>query len=212
MRLGGEALPAGRYECVVEIHAPTLRNGPVRVPVKLTVLDKGHLRDVGDRKQLFIDERFIERSENVELNSNQPENFLLDYDPLKNSAHYVFQPISVFSVTERDLFPLYYCNPEMRCAESRNGIRWEKPDNDLNNGLPVIEFADETPNHDPEFRIGGTPTPPVYGISGGGANIFPFIFYNTHDVAEQRYKMLLEVSFSSVDADGYEQLRDLTRE
>ena len=94
--------------------------------------------DVGNRKQLFIDERFIERSEDVELTMNPP---YMSEEPVLVQDRPWEERIGGYNtvIREGDRFRMWYdfTPPDgdpsgitrgVAYAESSDGIHWEKPE------------------------------------------------------------------------------------
>ena len=114
-----------------------------RISERRRSVDRCWMLDIGNRKQLFIDHRFIDRCENVELTVNPPVKLP---GPVLVSEH----PWEAFSigwscVLEDDgLFKLWYSacgadqwagGPWYLCyATSRDGIAWDKPE------LGLVEY------------------------------------------------------------------------
>ena len=94
--------------------------------------------EVGNRKQLFIDERFIDQSENVELTMNPP---YMSEEPVLVPDRPWEERIGGYNtvIREGDRFRMWYdfTPPDddpsgitrgVAYAESSDGIHWEKPD------------------------------------------------------------------------------------
>ncbi len=98
----------------------------------------GAVIDVGDRKQLFIDERFIERGRGISLVVNPPEKREIALEPSENEGRHEFQISTVLEADGRYL--MYYMTflseapvglrksawHVTRLARSDDGIRWER--------------------------------------------------------------------------------------
>ena len=111
--------------------------------------------DVGDRKQLFIDDRFIEVSKNVELTMNPPRKLGPVLRPNKPwETNYLGFCVSV--VEHEGLYKMWYlaAAPQggyVACyATSKDGLRWTKPnlglykyDDDKNNNNIVMKGVGE---------------------------------------------------------------------
>lgn len=94
--------------------------------------------DVGDRKQLFINERFIERSHGISLVANPPENREIVLEPTADEGRHEFQISTVLDVGGQYL--MYYMTfledaPAglrksawhlTRLARSDDGIQWKR--------------------------------------------------------------------------------------
>ena len=103
------------------------------------------VRDVGTRKQLFIDDRFIEARENVTLRLNSPQKLgiVLDSEdtPWENGTGGYFKVID-----DRGVFKMYYgaflpgANG-LAYAESTDAIHWTKP------ALGIVEINGSTDNN-----------------------------------------------------------------
>ena len=189
-------LEPGQYEGKLRFSARGSKNTPVEIAVKLTVIGEGDVREVGDRKQLFMDDRFIETSDNIELNINQAQKVRLNVDLSRNFDGYEIQPLAVFHDQQRDVFRNYYLSSGIFFLESTDGINWHQPGPELNNGIPVII------KNGKEYPV--TVAPPIQGVEGAHASLLPLFVYDTHDTPERRYKLIQEYNFSGIGADGYE--------
>ena len=205
LKIDKSALGTERRDGTIEIEAPGAMNSPVRVKVALTVLDSAAVRDIGNRNQLFIDRRFIESSDNVELHINPPEKFQIEFDRSKNSGGEIYYPLNAFFDEDRGRYRMYYYSGPAWCMESDDGVNWEHVEQNGGmvtleglgeNGLPLRADANGNPYH--MFYA-----PPVDGVSGARAD-FPMIVYDPHDAPERRYKAFHELSFAYLDGDGYE--------
>jgi hypothetical protein len=106
--------------------------------------------DVGSQKQLFIDDRFIARSEGITLTMNPPYQ---DHEPLLVGDRPWEGRIGAYNTVlkEGDLFRMwYYAYPPDRSsrivegvtyAESEDGIHWTKPE------LGLIEYQGSKANN-----------------------------------------------------------------
>jgi hypothetical protein len=187
-------LQPGNYEGVIEVRGT--KNSPIEVNVMLTVTGEGDVRNVGDRKQLFIDRRFIESSDNVELNINQAEKVMLDVDASRNFDGHGMQPLSVMHDPQRNVYRIYYLSGGIYCLESTDGFNWRQLGPEFNNGVPVIEQDGK------QYPV--IVAPPIQGLTGGRASALPLLIYDAHDVPERRYKLFQEYNFTGMDGDGYE--------
>ena len=204
LRVDADALQPGKYEGELTV-APTNGNtSATTVTVRLTVLGKGSVRDVSDRKQLFIDDRFTERAENVRHEINQPTKFRITVDGKPDGGQF---PLVTFFDEDRGRYRLYYMRlgSNVYCMESDNGVDWEHVG--PRGGQVTVESTDEDgntqaldPNGEP-YRM--FQAPPVQGVSGFRTD-FPMIVYDPHDVPERRYKAFHELNFGFMDGDGYE--------
>lgn len=106
-------------------------------------------RDVGDRKQLFIDRRFIERSEGVELVMNPPHDREV---VLESVAPWESQFVMFTSIIDTGAgYKMYYVGTvfdedrrgfqNLCLAESDDGVAWRRPD------LGLFEFRGSTRNN-----------------------------------------------------------------
>lgn len=128
--------------------------------------------DVGDRKQLFIDRRFIENSQNVELRMNPPQKLGLVIP--NHTEPWSFDPSYAAHVMEDGgVFKMYYgCyTPAGRAfalSVSKDGLQWTHPD------LGVVSIAGNKNNN-------------VLFV-GDGFEIAS-IFKDHRDIPERRYKV-----------------------
>jgi hypothetical protein len=124
-------------------------------------INEGHFMtpqpiDVGSQRQLFIDHRFIENSDNVELHVNPPQRrgMVIGEDPRPWEAGYILAAATL--IQDGDTLKLWYMTlPECAVSEegpnwdpinfcyatSTDGINWEKPD------LGLFEFEGSTKNN-----------------------------------------------------------------
>ena len=174
------------------------------VKVKLTVVAPGDVRDVSDRKQLFIDDRFTASAENVKQRVNRPEKFRLTVDGKQDGGQF---PLVTFYDHQRKRYRLYYMRlgSSVYCLESEDGVVWEHAER--LGGQVTLESTDASGNPqvtDPS----GNPydmfhAPPIQGVTGFRTD-FPMIVYDEHDIPERRYKAFQELNFGFMDGDGYE--------
>lgn len=110
------------------------------------------VRDIGSRRELFVDDHLIERLEGVELKLHKPvpQDVVLVCDaPWEGNTSAYF---TLFA--DGDRFRMYYrgshfdekdkkaAHPEFACyAESKDGLRWEKPQ------LGLFAFGDSKSNN-----------------------------------------------------------------
>ena len=100
---------------------------------------------VGDRKQLFIDHRFIAASENVALNMNQAQKLGIVIDSSKEP--WEKGPGGYFRVIDDGgKFKMYYgafveTGHGLCYAESNDGLHWTKP------ALGLVEINGSTANN-----------------------------------------------------------------
>ncbi|MFH1923398.1 MAG: hypothetical protein ABIP48_26340 [Planctomycetota bacterium] len=136
--------------------------------------------DVGDRRELFVDERLIDRLEGarLELNSPEPREIVLRFDAPWEGLYSGYTTI----LKAGDVFRLYYrgmpapshtLDTEVTCvAESPDGIQWTKPKLGL-------------------FEVQGTKENNVVLARHRGCHNFaPFLDANPNAPADQRYKAL----------------------
>lgn len=142
----------------------------------LSAEEAGGTREVGAQKQLFIDHRFIESSENVRLVVNRPvksSRAILHSDKPWDAFNLIY-----FSIAEDDgVYKMWYQaydddqwgrgRPRMCYATSNDGLNWEKPN------LGLVEFKGSKENNIlfEESKLG-------------------YVFIDPHGNPEQRYKML----------------------
>jgi len=141
--------------------------------------------DVGNQKQLFIDDRFIESSENVALTMNPPRKV----GPVLVGEHeWEVGWVSSGTVLEDNgVFKMWYSahevgkngklGPGHNCyATSTDGIHWEKPN------LGLVEFKGSKDNNI---------------IAAGGT-----VFIDPKAPADQRYKMLCQMYWPDPEKGG----------
>lgn len=102
----------------------TLREQPEKrweIPVSLNWLALDEVWDVGHRKQLFIDRRFIQRSENIALKVNPPLKLGQTLDPQGKPWHagHISRVLE-----DQGRFLMYYGVERLRLAESGDGVHW----------------------------------------------------------------------------------------
>ena len=165
-------LDPGTHEATISVR--TKFGNPV-VEVTATVLDHGDVLEVGDRRQLFIDDRFIASSNNVELHINPPTKM----GPLIKGIHY---PRNIVYLEDKKVWRMYlgpWSNLER--AESTDGVNWKR----FGPGEIVYESAKEP----------GKLIPLNFGA---------MVMLDPQDIPERRFKAFMEVTTHSIDADGYE--------
>ena len=204
MRVNSDDIQSGQYEGSLLVERSDGSELPQTTTVKLTVIGAGDVRDVGDRKQLFIDDRFTGKAENVRQEINQPQKIRITIDGQQDGGTY---PLSTFYDEGRGRYRLYYMvlGSSVQCMESDDGVNWEHVER--RGGQVTVESTDANgkpqvlqPNGEPYdmFRA-----PPVQGVSGFRTD-FPMIVYDPHDIPERRYKAFHELNFGFMDGDGYE--------
>ena len=204
LQVHADHLKPGKYEGKLSVDSKNKNKSAKTVTVKLTVLGEGDVRDTGDRKQLFIDDRFTERAENVEPEINQPTKFRITVDGKQDGGQF---PLYTFFDKDRGRYRLYYMRlgSSVHCMESDDGVHWEHFGK--RSGRVTLENTDEDgkpqllqPNGEPYDMFHA---PPVQSVSGFRTD-FPMIVYDPHDVPERRYKAFHELNFGFMDGDGYE--------
>ncbi|MBI4581210.1 MAG: hypothetical protein HY718_16020 [Planctomycetes bacterium] len=164
-------LEPGHYTVNLKVRAGTFDG--VEVPVKLTVATD--VRDVSDRKQLFIDRRFIEASHNLRLRANQPQKIKVDFP----GAHY---PRNIIYDEGRKVWRMYYSPfARLQHAESGDGIHWTQF------GPGHIGYESE--------RDKGRLVPLDFGT---------VVMYDPVDAPQRRYKAFQELNYHALDAEGQE--------
>ena len=151
---------------------------PQAVKVHLTVIGPGDVRDVGDRKQLFIDDRFTAHSENVSAELNQPTKFRITVDGKQDGGQF---PLYTYFDEDRGCYQLYYMRlgSNVYCMESDDGVHWQHVER--RGGQVTLENVDEGGN--PQIlQPNGEPydlfhAPPIQGVSGFRTD-FPMIVYD----------------------------------
>lgn len=173
VRCDATSLKPGTYSSTITLAAAGVLSRTI--PVKLLVLQHDAVRDVGDRKQLFIDDRFIENQENVELHINPAQKIGIDFP----DAHY---PRNIVYLEDRRVWRMYFSPwSNLEHAESKDGIHWKRF------GPGQIAYESEA---EPGKLI-----PLSFGA---------VIMLDPHDVPEKRFKAFQEVTSHTIDADGYE--------
>lgn len=106
--------------------------------------------ELGDRRELFVDDYLIERLRGVELRLNKPvpRNVAIDHDvPWEGNTsayHTVFQDGKLFRAYYRGSHydpPGNYYRPVVCYAESRDGIEWYRPE------LGLVNYQGSTRNN-----------------------------------------------------------------
>ena len=167
------SLEPGTYTSTIGISAGGL--DAKSVPVILQVIEKDAIFEVGDRKQLFIDDRFIQKSENIELHTNAAEKIGIDFP----DSHY---PRNIVYLEDAGVWRMYFSPwANLEHAESRDGIHWERF------GAGHIGYESE---EEPDKLI------PL--------NFAAMVMLDPHDVPGKRFKAFQEVTSHTIDADGYE--------
>ena len=166
-------LEPGTYASAIKVSGGNLASRDI--PVTLQVLGSGAVRDVGDRKQLFIDDRFIDKQQNVELHINPAQKIGIDFP----DAHY---PRNIVYLEDRQIWRMYF-GPwsNLQHAESKDGIHWKR----FGPGKIGYESEEEP----------GKLIPLGFGA---------VVMLDPQDVPERRFKAFQEVSSHTIDADGYE--------
>jgi len=144
---------------------------------------------IGSSKQLFIDRRFVETSENIELTVNPPVKHpepVLRSDRPWDAFRLIF-----FSIAEdKGIYKMWYQaydndqwarepsqdgkpgrplgTPRMCYATSKDGLTWDKP------SLGLVDYQGSKDNN----------------ILLEGSSKLAYVFIDPHGPAEQRYKML----------------------
>ena len=133
--------------------------------------------NIGSSKQLFIDRRFIEKSENIELTVNPPvkrPGAVLKSDKPWDAFNLIYYSIA----KDGDVYKMWYQAydddqwgrgvPRMCYAVSQDGLNWEKPN------LGLVEYNGSKENNillEEPSKLG-------------------YVFIDPHGKPEQRYKML----------------------
>ncbi|HWB55141.1 MAG TPA: LamG domain-containing protein [Tepidisphaeraceae bacterium] len=87
--------------------------------------------DVHSRRELFIDHRFIESSQNVRLVQNAPEHVLFDFPTLPGEAP--LAPNNIVYLKEEKKWRMYYASlgkSSTHYMESTDGLHWARPTGD----------------------------------------------------------------------------------
>ena len=166
-------LTPGKHEATLSLRT---QSGSKIVKVSATILTAETLRDVGSRKQLFIDDRFIESSRNVELHINPATKL----GPLFRGAHY---PRNIVYLEDKGVWRMYFAlmGGGLQYAQSKDGINWKR-------------FGPGKINYESE-REPGKLIPLSFGA---------VVMLDPQDIPERRFKAFVEVSYHSLDGDGYE--------
>lgn len=186
--LSGSSKTAEGYTHATIVNTSTLATGKhtatltvitdsenIEVPMTVTVLGTKDVIEVGDRKQLFIDERFIASQTNVKLHTNPP----VKMGPLIENAHY---PRNIVYLEDQKVWRMYLAPwSNLERAESTDGIHWKRF------GQGEIVYESE---QDPGKLI------PL--------NFAATVMLDRQDIPERRFKAFMEVTTHSLDADGYE--------
>src|SRR5262249_13213375 len=152
--------------------------GPVQNQEKASV----SVRDIGSRRELFVDDYLTERLQGVELKMHRPapqEVVLVCDAPWEGNTSAYF---TLFAAGDR--YRMYYrgarfdekaqqaAHPEVTCyAESKDGVRWEKPQ------LGLFEFQGAKANN-------------IVWAGEGTHNFTPFKDANPQCPPGARYKAL----------------------
>ncbi len=119
--------------------------------------------DVGGSKQLFIDSRFIESSQNVTLTANRADKLGVVF--MSETAPFEQHPLFLGNVFEDgDKFKMYYsaitpAGHSLAYAESTDAITWTRPplglasiNGDTNNNIIMGDQNNVSPDHAMVFR------------------------------------------------------------
>ena len=151
----------------------------------LRLQSDGNILSVGDRKQLFIDHRFIAASENIQLTVNPPvklEKPVIVSDRPWEAFRFAYHSVA----DDSGLYKMWYSafdgdqwgQGEQRgkvlvCyAESRDGLHWEKPN------LGLVEYKGSKQNN--------------IILDKGFSMKTMSVFIDRHAPPEKRYKMLYD--------------------
>jgi hypothetical protein len=193
-------LAPGRHETTLKVSAQGLATRAI--PVLVTIARPESVRDVGDRKQLFIDRRFIEQSANVTLSINPPEKFAVDFE---HRGGPMLCPWNVFYDEGRERYRMYYLADHLWCLESDDGVHWQHVA--ANGGKVLLEGTDREGR--PVTRdakghpFGVTSAPPIRGQTGSPVKpMCQRLVYDLHDVPQRRYKLFQEIAFTHPAAEG----------
>ena len=166
-----DEIDPGCHEGSIRINSKGFPNSPVDVSVIVRRLASGDALDVRDRKQLFIDERFIESSENVELRVNPPQKVEMVFEPWRDGP---LVPCNIIHDAQRGVFRMYYVafhkNLSLNYAESVDGLYWTAPGPDRKQ---VGIVSPDDPSR-------------LLPLSGG-------LMVDPHDAPERRYKVVQDV-------------------
>jgi hypothetical protein len=170
-------LAADEYRGSVTVQSGQAHIPPLTIPARLRVLDLSEMKDIGNRKQLFIDRRFIQRSENVELavNPAQKMGAVLTPDSWELGCGL---PARVFE--EDGKFKMYYGayteashSRSMAYAQSDDGLRWTKPN------LGLVEIHGNK-NNNVLFTAEGNTMPEI-----------AMVYRDDRDIPQRRYKLFM---------------------
>lgn len=170
-------LVVGEHRGQLTIQSAEASRSPLVIPVRLRVMDPSEVTNIGNHKQLFIDRRFIQRSENVRLTVNPAQKMgaVLTPDSWELGCGY---PARVFE--DNGKYKMYYgaythANPSrsFSYAESTDGLHWTKP----NLGLTEIHG---NKNNNVLFNAKGNTMPEI-----------AMVFCDDHDVPQRRYKLFM---------------------
>lgn len=169
------------FTCIGMIGWPVQRAlciNPEVVPASAVLKDG--VWHIGDSKQLFIDKRFIDWSENIRLTVNPPvkrPEAVLKSDRPWDAFNLIYYSIA----RDGDVYKMWYQAydddqwgdgvPRMCYAVSRDGLRWEKPN------LGLVEYKGSKENNillEEESKLA-------------------YVFIDPHGIPEQRYKMLSNI-------------------
>ena len=141
--------------------------------------------DIGSNKQLFIDRRFIEKSERIKLNVNPPvkrPGAVLESDKPWDAFNLIYYSIA----KDGDVYKMWYQaydddqwgggTSRMCYAVSQDGLHWEKPN------LGLVEYKGSKENNillDEPSKLG-------------------YVFIDPHGKPEQRFKMLTGIGTTRI--------------
>ncbi|HWP39508.1 MAG TPA: hypothetical protein VNL70_01185, partial [Tepidisphaeraceae bacterium] len=124
------ALSDGRHRAVLKITPRGIDQPPVDVTIHLSVVAPDGVIDVGARRQLFIDRRFIEQDQNVTLRVHPPQRVAIDFPAPRDGPLY---PSGIIYLPEAQVWRMYYPalgRTSLRYVESTDGLRWTLPPGD----------------------------------------------------------------------------------
>jgi len=148
---------------------------PISVPVTLTVTQSKDVIDVSDQKQLFIDNRFIDQQQNVELHINPAQKIGTDFA----GSHY---PRNIVYLEKEKIWRMYFSPwAALEHAESTDGIHWTKA------GPGHIGYDSE--------KEPGKLIPLTFSST---------VILDPVDVPERRFKAFQEVTEGMLDANQFE--------
>jgi len=128
-RVNHAGLAPGRHATTVVAELDGMPETRVELPVNLRVFDLPVIRDVGGRKQLFIDQRFIEESENVVLKVNPPTKI---GQTLDENGEVVNLGFIMRVLEDEGKYLIYHGGERIFLSESSDGIHWTRvPDVDI---------------------------------------------------------------------------------